>query len=181
MKPILLLQHPQSSSSIPRPWVRFGRDGEILRLTFRIPGDTSGIFFPAQIKPGVKQNAELRTDRLWEHTCFEVFLKLADGPEYVEFNFSPSGEWAAYSFDGYRSGMRNSDVAAPAIISTDWSNRFELSALIALPMWKRNQWAANFSAVVEQRDGTKSYWALAHPSGPPDFHDPSCFLARLPE
>lgn len=42
-------------------------------------------------------------------------------------------------------------------------------------------WDIGLSAVIEEIDGTKSYWALAHPDGPPDFHDPTCFIARLPE
>jgi hypothetical protein len=33
--------------------------------------------------------------------------------------------------------------------------------------------------VIEESDGTKSYWALAHPAGPPDFHDPTCFALDL--
>jgi hypothetical protein len=34
---------------------------------------------------------------------------------------------------------------------------------------------------LEEQDGTKSYWALAHPPGDkPDFHDPACFAAHLP-
>jgi len=44
-------------------------------------------------------------------------------------------------------------------------------------------WPANdcFAVTFEERDGTKSYWALAHPGGDkPDFHDPSCFTAHLP-
>jgi hypothetical protein len=36
------------------------------------------------------------------------------------------------------------------------------------------------TAVVEEVDGTKSYWALAHAPGPPDFHNADCFTARLP-
>ena len=35
------------------------------------------------------------------------------------------------------------------------------------------------SAVIEAMDGTKSYWALAHAPGPPDFHNRDCFTARL--
>ena len=35
------------------------------------------------------------------------------------------------------------------------------------------------SAVLEEKDGTKSYWALAHPRGDkPDFHAPDCFAAQ---
>ena len=43
------------------------------------------------------------------------------------------------------------------------------------------QWDLGLSAVLEEQDGTKSYWALAHPvADKPDFHDPGCFVARLP-
>jgi hypothetical protein len=36
------------------------------------------------------------------------------------------------------------------------------------------------SAVIEEKDGTKSYWALAHPPGKPDFHHKDCFALTLP-
>ena len=36
------------------------------------------------------------------------------------------------------------------------------------------------SAVIEEVDGTKSYWALRHPPGAPDFHHPDCFALELP-
>ena len=36
-------------------------------------------------------------------------------------------------------------------------------------------------AILEEKDGTKSFWAIAHPPGDkPDFHDPACFAAHLP-
>src|SRR3546814_9971873 len=35
------------------------------------------------------------------------------------------------------------------------------------------------SAVIEETDGTKSYWALRHPPGKPDFHHPDCFALAL--
>ncbi len=37
------------------------------------------------------------------------------------------------------------------------------------------------SAVIEERDGTKSYWALAHAPGAPDFHHADCFTLELPK
>ena len=39
--------------------------------------------------------------------------------------------------------------------------------------------AAGLSAVIEEKDGTKSYWALAHGGGAPDFHAPACFALPL--
>ena len=41
-------------------------------------------------------------------------------------------------------------------------------------------WDIGLSAVIEEIDGTKSYWALAHGNGPPDFHNPTCFAYHLP-
>src|SRR5215218_1207359 len=63
--------------------------------------------------------APARADGLWERTCFELFLRQPDVENYYEFNFSPSGEWAAFGFDGYRSGMTEVVVAPPLITSTD--------------------------------------------------------------
>ena len=37
------------------------------------------------------------------------------------------------------------------------------------------------SAVIEERTGAKSYWALAHPDGRPDFHADAGFVAMLPQ
>jgi hypothetical protein len=34
--------------------------------------------------------------------------------------------------------------------------------------------------VIEAADGGKSYWALAHPPGRPDFHHAAGFAAHLP-
>ena len=36
------------------------------------------------------------------------------------------------------------------------------------------------TAVIEEVDGTKSYWALAHAPGPPDFHNRDCWIATVP-
>ena len=40
-----------------------------------------------------------RRDELWRHTCFELFVRYGNEPRYCEFNFAPSGDWAAYEFD----------------------------------------------------------------------------------
>jgi hypothetical protein len=37
-------------------------------------------------------------------------------------------------------------------------------------------WRLGTSAVVEETSGRKSYWALAHPPGQPDFHHATCFV-----
>ena len=118
-----------------------------------------------------------RADELWKTTCFEAFVAGQDGG-YCEFNFSPSGQWAAYAFDAPRQGRRNANAEVEVWLEggADW---IAVEASVAANLGPEA--AFNLTAVIEASDGGKSYWALAHPPGVPDFHDPSCFLGRLPE
>lgn len=155
-----------------------------------------------------------RTEGLWEHTCFELFLMEPASGTYFEFNFSPSGQWAAYRFDSYRAGRRDLEVTPPRILTGDPAQfslameahlhslgldagsirrlaeespptpepeRFTLSAILDDPrLGDGEAWLAGVSAVIEEADGMRSYWALAHPPGDPDFHHPDCFRLELP-
>jgi hypothetical protein len=122
-----------------------------------------------------------RTNELWRSTCFEAFLRTPAG--YYEFNFAPSTQWAAYAFDGYRRGMRDADgIDTPRIEIRSGSARFELQAALdldrLLPL--DSPWQLGLSAVIEETNGRKSYWALAHPPGKPDFHHSDCFALEVP-
>ncbi|HET7815975.1 MAG TPA: DOMON-like domain-containing protein [Sphingomicrobium sp.] len=120
-----------------------------------------------------------RLDELWQTTCFEAFLR-PDGEEaYQEWNFAPSGDWAAYDFASYRVGMAEAEVGSPPYIRMeDNLTWWAVGATIAIDAATR--WQLGLSAVLEEKDGSKSYWALAHPPGDkPDFHAPDCFAARL--
>lgn len=127
--------------------------------------------------PGSAQAA--RTPGLWQHTCFELFLRPRPGTGYMEFNFSPSTQWAAYEFTDYRSGMTDApDRFQPRIRFLSGSNGLALMAEIdGLP---ERDWRLGLSAVIEEVSGAKSYWALAHPPGDPDFHHETCFALELP-
>jgi hypothetical protein len=85
-----------------------------------------------------------------------------------------------YQFDGYRSGMRAaSSVSAPAIEAQANPPLFTLRASIALDQLsalpRAAPWRLGLSALIEETSGRKSYWALAHPPGKPDFHHSDCF------
>ncbi len=121
-----------------------------------------------------------RADELWQTTCLELFLKDAGGGAYREFNFSPSGRWAAYRFDAYREGMAALDLMTwPEVSGASGEFTFVLTAVLDARVLAGAA-AAGLSAVIEEKDGTKSYWALAHAPGRPDFHDPACFALALP-
>jgi hypothetical protein len=129
--------------------------------------------------------ASARADELWRQTCFEVFLRASPGEPYYEFNFAPSTQWAAYRFDGYRNGMRvATGIAAPRIEVQSAAGRYtlqvalELDELSGLP--RKADWRLGLAAVIEETNGNKSYWALAHPPGKPDFHHADGFAYDLP-
>ncbi len=126
-----------------------------------------------------------RADGLWNHTCFEAFIATAEKTGYYELNFSPSGQWAIYSFDSYRKGMSPPDVSIPPTLSVrhgDYS--LELDATISLHELRALQDARTLklalSAVIEDDSGTLSYWALKHAPDKPDFHHPDGFVLELP-
>jgi hypothetical protein len=120
-----------------------------------------------------------RAGDLWKTTCFEAFLRESGNEAYQEWNFAPSGQWAAYSFSDYREEMAELEVRTPPYIRMeDNLTWWTLGATIAVEAGK--SWDINLTAVLEEKDGTKSYWALAHPAEKPDFHSPDCFVAKLP-
>jgi hypothetical protein len=139
-------------------------------LRYSILGAIGAIRWPAAAAP-------VRSDELWRHTCCEAFVAAEDG-RYVEFNFSPSGAWAAYAFDSYRAGMRALDVDAVRIETETAPAALTLNASLRLPASIGARLA--LAAVIEHAEGAISYWALAHPPGAPDFHHPASFTAQLP-
>jgi hypothetical protein len=174
-----LIRHPDSGSltakNIEVNATRQG--GGSLALSYTLTGTLDDIAVPAVV-------ATARRDELWRHTCFEAFVRAASGNEYYEFNFSPSTQWAAYRFNGYRSGMRPAtEIGEPLIEVSSNPDRFTLTASLELGRLAGLQasasWLLGLSAVVEDRTGRKSYWALAHPLGEPDFHHADCFTQEL--
>lgn len=117
-----------------------------------------------------------RGDDLWRTTCFELFLMFDDQEHYVEFNFSPSTQWAAYGFDGHREGRTVLDIDPPEIERRPDG----IAVTCNLAAFPRGEHRMGLSAVIEEEGGVLSYWALAHPPGAPDFHHPACFAATLP-
>lgn len=130
-----------------------------------------------------------RADKLWAHTCFEAFVALPESPRYLELNFSPSGQWAAYRFDSYRQGMAPALDVVPRLTLQRTAQRLELQAEVPLggilaspgrwPQTSAGRLRVASSAVVEDREGRLSYWALRHPPGRPDFHHPESFSLAL--
>jgi hypothetical protein len=122
-----------------------------------------------------------RTDELWKTTCFEAFLAIEGEPHYLEFNFAPSSQWAAYRFDDYRLNGTDLVLESAPVIGLDLgSSHFALEADLRLPPeWRGRKLSVGLSVVAEEPSGIKSYWALKHNKSEPDFHDRACFTLQL--
>lgn len=149
-----------------------------LDVHYRLSGDVRRLLVPASQPPAP-------TDGLWQHTCCELFVAVAGEPAYREFNFSPSGQWAAYAFDAYRQRAAHPlSIPAPRSrlqVTEEGVELFVELAPDALPRTAPGTvLQVGLSTVVEARDGTFSYWALRHPSPRPDFHHRDAFDLTLP-
>lgn len=119
-----------------------------------------------------------RADDLWRHTCFEAFIQTAH-TEYYEFNFAPTMAWAAFRFTNYRHGKSLAAIPTPYIAVHSDPDRYSLQAslnLESLYLPDQPLWHLGVSAVIEDKSGRLSYWALAHASDKPDFHRSESFV-----
>jgi hypothetical protein len=176
---VSLIPHPESRSGAVRSvGARVCREaGGTLAIAYSIEGDLARVRVPSARPPRIAHG-------LWQHTCCECFVALEGQPGYHEFNFAPSGEWAAYAFAKYRDGAPLVDEALnPRIAVRCAAERIELDASIPLDRLSgahpRGKLALALSAVIEDEDGVLSYWALRHAPGKPDFHHCDAFALEL--
>ncbi|MGQ0531236.1 MAG: DOMON-like domain-containing protein [Caulobacteraceae bacterium] len=148
-----------------------------LKLTYVLRGELAAIRFPVRAEPR-------HVDGLWQTTCFEAFARSHGGEGYCEFNLSPSTEYATYGFAAYRESMEVNRWAHAVIATVASNERFDLAAVIDFQRTPQvdgdGPLQLGISAVIEEMDGRKSYWALRHPLGKPDFHHADGFALELP-
>jgi hypothetical protein len=169
---VALVPHPATPCpAVKSIRVDVHRKPQALSLRYVLAGDLQRLRVPAPRPPE-------RVDGLWRHTCFELFLGAPGEPAYQEFNFSPSGEWAAYRFARYREGGTALDCPPPRIGSR-MERSLEVQGEVACVLGGTLR--LGLSAVVEDEAGALSYWALRHPLAKPDFHHGDAFALELDE
>lgn len=169
-----LALHPDDSRG-PVNWVRVAtrrREDGRLSLTYLVSCETDQVQLPPP------KEAE-RTDQLWRRTCFEAFLAGSGVDSYNEFNFSPSGQWAAYRFDGYRTGMAPLEIDAPSITTRIGPDRIVVHATISPIADRGADLRLGLTAIIEDVSGCRTHWALMHLPGKPDFHRVETFSLKL--
>ncbi len=152
------------------------REGGQLRLRYRLGGAIETV----QLPPAAASPE--RRDGLWTTTCFECFWGLAGERPYWELNLSPAGHWNLYRLEDYRQGLRPElgyDQPLHRVSQADGVLSMELDLPLPAPIPPGAPLQVAIAAVMEDRHGQLSYWALAHPGAEPDFHRRDAFLLRL--
>ena len=169
-----LFCHPATPCPLAlRLSVTLGWQAQGLVLHYEVTGQVDGIRLPPTASPGP-------ADGLWQHTCLEAFIASEDEAAYREFNFSPSGQWAAYRFASERVRASDGVEGQPSLQFAMSASQLVLTAHLpwsALP--RSATLCIGLSAVIEESSGQLSYWALQHPCGRPDFHHPAGRALRL--
>ena len=179
-RPWPLLCHTTTPSAISLDVVvHLSQTATALNLCFKLRGETDRLRIPALSAAGPAHG-------LWQHTCMELFVTQPNVPSYREFNFSPSGQWAAYCFAEERQRDQDAESTDPlTALHIDRQEEHGLVALtVKLPISALPQghgaWLFGLSVVVERDDGLLSYWALHHPRPDrPDFHHRDSFVLPL--
>ena len=177
-----LIAHP--ACAVPSAWrvsVAFEREATnaALKLRYRLP--RFGLRLPDRASSSASPDSSARVDRLWQHTCAELFVAVPGNSAYREFNFAPDNRWAAYDFVDYREPAAGiAQVLTPRISSEPDDDAFCISVRLdaaCLPVSKALQFSA--TVVLEDEEGQLSYWAAVHPGEKPDFHHRDGFVLSL--
>lgn len=174
---------PHPKTPVPSGWrvqvaTRWSARGLVAEYTLAVPAGRLALPSRSAV-PAAR-------DFLWKRTCGELFVGVRGEPGYIEFNFSPSGDWASYQFDGYRENSRDRPWRGPQpevrVVPGEGATR--LVAAVPHEAFRcllRDEvmppLEAAFTLVLEDRVGALSFWSLAHPRAEPEFHDRAGFVA----
>ena len=170
------------------------RQEDCLDVKYQLSGDLSKIIIPPP-----SQTANRQYD-LWEHTCFELFLRLSNTTKYWEFNLSPTKDWNVFYFADYRhpcpaflrqglrmTAFRSQNLAEETAIASlpceIWQTFESLQVSLKIDLNKimpaKSDLDIAVATVIENQERQLSYWALTHPASKADFHHQDSFAISL--
>jgi hypothetical protein len=157
----VLVAHPQTPATLPATLVAEVRtvSAAVLRCEYVLQADLTRLALPAW-------RAGERRDELWRHTCFEAFVSAREESGYYEFNFSPSGDWAAYRFELPARHDTRALGQAPAVQVDARPAGWRCARRSSSVDWARPGAPADCGSRSRRPRGPAGrvvYWALAHP------------------
>ena len=154
------------------PVVSIDSELNITKESVFISYKLQGLLNTIDMGVGVPKHA--RVIKLWEKTCFELFIK-DDQDSYLEFNFSPDFEWNCFYFE--KKGDKLTEYKKMELVKFDilFSNEVvhiivELQKKMFPDHFFEGKLAAGITSVLKEKNGNLSYWALSHNDTRPNFH-----------
>lgn len=172
------LQPFSSSQSLPNVKIvgRIERNANRLVIGYNLKGDLQEVAIALPCDPPARKH------ELWQDTCLEFFLGIEKSDRYWEFNLSPSFDWNVYRFDGYRQGMQE-EIAFKMLPFKVASAADSLELVIEIDIDKiiPEECAIDLAitAVVKDKNGEVTYWALTHTGTEADFHRRDSYIIKL--
>lgn len=150
---------------------------ESLFISYKIQGALSSLNL------GNGQPHHARLIKLWEKSCFELFIKNHEN-QYIEFNFSPEFEWNCFYFNKKNDALleytKMDSVKLDILLSLDTFHLIvELDKKKFPDFFFKDKLQAGISSVIQEKDNNLSYWALSHHDIRPNFHDFRSFTAEI--
>ncbi len=152
----------------------FNNTEECIYISYKLQGNLPAL----DLGTGTPKHA--RVIKLWEKSCFELFIK-NEKNSYMEFNFSPDFEWNAFYFE--KKGDALSEYAPMDKVEFDILLSMDVFHLIVkidkskFPEgFFKGEMSAGITSVIKTKAGDLSYWALSHHDTRPNFHDFRSFL-----
>lgn len=151
------------------------RQGDRLKIFYCLEGASQIII------PEITYNPTRQYD-LWNHTCFEFFLRIHNSTKYWEFNLSPAGHWNVFRFPDYRQDIAEEMALAFLPFKVQMQAdllQLDLEVNLKKIISPQQKLEASVTTVIEDRASRLSYWALSHSGKEPDFHHQDSFLIDL--
>lgn len=159
-------------------------EAQDIKISFEVRGEINLLEIP-------DRKIAIRADELWKNSCLELFV-MGEGPDYFEWNFSPSGAWAFYSFSGYRVRVDEDNAPSFSFVqesreSDCWSTTYQFELPKKLQTLPRKDLQFSPAVILKSKLNAKpnaqqkdlTYWAPIHCGSHPDFHQRGSFVVRL--
>lgn len=142
---------------------------ESVYISYKVTGDLMSVDL------GSGRSLHNRVIKLWEKSCFELFINDSTG-SYLEFNFSPEFEWNAFYFQKKGDALKEYEKVDSIKVDILLSHEvFHLIVEIDKKKFPENffkgELSAGITSVIKEKNGNLSYWALSHEDTKPNFHD----------
>ena len=153
--------------------VKVDRRGDFLVLRYEMTGAIESVLM-------AEPEASTRRMALWETTCFECFFGVPGQDWYWEVNLSTAGHWNVFKLDNYRSGFREELSIQTLSVLIDRSVcSVETELDLSLLGLEDSEIELSVTAVIAEKLGAVSYWAVSHGGIEADFHLRNSFVIRM--